>query len=163
MFIAISAQVVLWVGVMVTLAVLSFRRLKFLERQRIVRGYRHHRQLLCSLVVQVAVPYATIILPTAVILVCMTFEVPNATLISQIATQMPTLHSFFNATTMILMTRPYREKLFEWLRIHDSKAIAKTQTSLPSNASLFQRVQHSHAAPPGSSPMMGRRGHSAVV
>ena len=53
-FVAISAQAVLWVGVMVTLAALSFQRLKFLEQQRVVRGYRHHRQLLVSLVIQVS-------------------------------------------------------------------------------------------------------------
>ncbi|CAD5235711.1 unnamed protein product [Bursaphelenchus xylophilus] len=92
-------------------AICIFRSINRFRKTMSSRTYEMHKQLTKSLIVQFSIPFTFLAMPLSILLYYMTTQKDGVLLktLCVVIFELISLHSTFNAISMIMMTKPYRD------------------------------------------------------
>ncbi|KAE9548173.1 hypothetical protein FO519_008613, partial [Halicephalobus sp. NKZ332] len=104
-----------FVPVISTLAYFCHRSLKVSREKMSPKTFRMHRELIFSLLFQIAAPMITLFIPYSVMAAMIIFQVDNVQGFNQIGLLAATFHTTLNTLIVIFSIRPYRKAFLGYI------------------------------------------------
>uniref|UniRef100_A0A914D0L8 Uncharacterized protein n=1 Tax=Acrobeloides nanus TaxID=290746 RepID=A0A914D0L8_9BILA len=105
------------------------------------KNYKNESKLVVALFMQAFIPFICLVIPYIFSVIHIAFDLRKMETLTTVLFQISTLHSFFNATTMTLLIKPYREAVKNVFLLKGWKYQPTHHAAMPNGPNRIHQLQ----------------------